>query len=102
MAYTLGGRQTMCGESCDHLPIALSRSQNPPVVDQGASTLEHTVKVQGDLPRKLSEPGVPTTYDLAHQRSDTTDWRETSTKVQLHQHGYLFYMGRTILFSSEI
>lgn len=70
-------------ESRDNLQInALSSSQDPLVVEKGASTHERTVHKQGHLPRPLARFGVLAADNPAHQRGGTTDWRETSTQAQ--------------------
>lgn len=58
-----------------------------------AAVRTHWLLTRADLPRPLSGAGVLTSYDPAHQRSGTTDWRETSTKVQFHQHDYFIQEG---------
>lgn len=56
---------------------AVSSSQDPLVVDQGASTEVAAAPVQTDLPGPGAGRSILTAHDPRVERCDATNWRET-------------------------
>lgn len=68
----------------------MSSSQDPLVVDQGASTEMPPVSVQTGLPRPRTCRSIAASYNLGVARCNATNWRETVRNCGWLQVGHVF------------